>query len=435
MGTSLLQNRWKISYEHKLGEGTFGTSYKGLDLVELKPIAVKIFKEPDFDRDEAQVWKAFHKSVATMTALSQYAAGHSVHSPRLHSPDGGSAHHRGSFVASLQGEGPMREGGKAKTGAGGAMMQLEKAAENIDLRKCFIQLLAYSRSENGEPGTDADAGVLFLVTEFAEESLSEYLKARANRERPLTADELRIIHWGLVSIVCGLHVTGYVHLDLKPCNVMRVEDKWKLIDFDGAITTQTKVSTVELCYTPLYLAPEVATVVNQSASSPSDAGVQFVASRMNDVWSVGMCALEAVFLQPILAPWYLEWQNETGDDDKYYRWLADVTTEPIIAGDMHKAMEDIHPHMANLLGKMLEKDPEKRFNLPECLLHEWFDPIRAPVIAQFASLGSQESIPTKQSSPFSQVFSRGSAGHKSCASSGSVYRLSVRKTARACTVM
>merc|ERR1719480_637724 len=96
---------------------------------------------------------------------------------------------------------------------------------------------------------------------------------------------------------------------------MRFGPMWKLIDFEGAIKTKTVLPREKCLVTPIYMPPEVAAAINIDAAN-------IVTSRIMDVWSVGLCAMEAVFLQPVLQPWYDEWLEPDGCQDKFLEWLG-----------------------------------------------------------------------------------------------------------------
>jgi len=184
----------------------------------------------------------------------------------------------------------------------------------------------------------------------------------------------------IIRIVAGLHAKGYVHLDIKPNNVVRFESGgrslWKLIALDGAVPSGGKIDLDNVTLTPKYMPPEIASTFGDSGKERD-----LRLSRRMDVWSVGMCAVEAVFLQPILGPWFEQWRQETGSDDKFYLWLADFDTDPVLSGDILDHLRDINPDMCNLLQGMLTKDPKKRLCIANCWAHRWFQPLREKMLA------------------------------------------------------
>merc|ERR1719265_1676015 len=135
--------------------------------------------------------------------------------------------------------------------------------------------------------------------------------------KTLTNDELRQIQWSMVLMVTGLHRQGYVHMDIKPSNIMRFKDNrargsdmWKLIDLDGAMKSGELVNPRDCVCTPLYMPPELAAGYSTKHNPRNSRQKNCRLSRLMDVWSLGMCALEGIFLTPVLEPWLEEWGRE-----------------------------------------------------------------------------------------------------------------------------
>lgn len=274
---------------------------------------------------------------------------------------------------------------------------------------------------------DAETGKLFLILELGAESLEERLASHAAAGTTLSVEELRNVHWSLVSIVCGLHGAGFVHMDIKPANVVRFGDTWKLIDFDGAVKSGTRLPREKMTFTPLYMPPEAARVWVEDHQ-------ELQASRLMDVWSVGMCAIEAVFLQPVMKPWYDEWTQDTGNDRKFFAWLADYDASPaIMDSDMCEAMAQIHPDLCSLLQGMLVKDPSKRSDIAECWVHDWFEPIRVKLwkgLALASGEDSNSSLTVQRDRQERQCRKRGSDTEGSMGVTPSM-----KAAARTCAVM
>jgi len=267
----------------------------------------------------------------------------------------------------------------------------------------------YSRDPEGEPGPDADQdGIVYLIMEIGQESLDERLVACRNEGISLTVEELRELQWALVAIVWALHAVGYVHMDIKPCNIMRFNketdgcsDQWKLIDLDGAAKSGGQIKMEDCTFTPEYMPPELAQQYIRANSKGKLGSVTL--SRLMDVWSVGMVSLEAIFLQPVLRPWFEQWQQETGDDDKFYGWLANYDTEPILSGELRELLYDMNPDMCEVLEGMLMKNPEKRADMSQAVLHKWFEPVRVKLLHSMTggsvrSTSNQSGVGTREDS-------------------------------------
>jgi serine/threonine-protein kinase len=99
------------------------------------------------------------------------------------------------------------------------------------------------------------------------------LEALLQAQGPLTACEATLIGLDLCSAVGAVHETGMLHRDIKTKNVMQEESgRIVLMDFglsyDLRNTTLLKQTAVEICGTPLYMAPEL--LRSEKASIRSD---------------------------------------------------------------------------------------------------------------------------------------------------------------------
>ena len=97
-----------------------------------------------------------------------------------------------------------------------------------------------------------DAAVLlYAVTEYAEDVLSEILP-----ERPLTPSETKEMLAPVLDALSYLHGKGFVHGHLKPSNIMAVDNQVKLSGDSLQVTGEPGKRSLTLT---VYDAPEVAT--------------------------------------------------------------------------------------------------------------------------------------------------------------------------------
>jgi len=376
-----LRQRYKVDSRSLLGKGGTATVYKGLDTVDCKNVAVKIYDTPLGDAAGAEELK---KCVHVFEA---------IHNDKVDVKTKATQNRRGSFdmghleVNAFEEE--LREQYAEMVAKDKKMIQESKEScppyssgdffAHLDVRDCFVKLLDYSRTSTGEPGYDAEDESLYLIFEAGQKSLDDLLSERATKDASLDVHELRALQWSLISIAFGLHAAGYVHMDIKPQNVMRFKEggrhQWKLIDLDGAVPAGECMELRKVTYTPVYMPPELAHAMMNPGST------KLTLSRLMDVWSVGMCALEAIFLQPVLQPFYRQWQEDTGGDIKFYTWLSKYDVDPIVSGDMLEHITTIDKDMGDLLGRMLAKDPAERWCVSRCLAHRFFKPVRDELMA------------------------------------------------------
>jgi len=120
------------------------------------------------------------------------------------------------------------------------------------------------------------ASMLYMVSEFAEENLSQILPGRA-----LNSSEAEYMLRSVLEALAYLHGHGLVHGHLKPSNVMAVEEKLKIASDGVCRASERPTNTVRTLYDP----PEATT----SGFSPA-----------GDVWSLGVTLVEALTQRPSL---------------------------------------------------------------------------------------------------------------------------------------
>ena len=131
----------------------------------------------------------------------------------------------------------------------------------------LVRILDMGRCEVG------NAAMLYVVTELADENLSQILP-----ERPLTPEEAREMLASLLDALVFLHSRGFVHGHIKPSNIMAVGD-------------QLKLSSDGICRLG-----EVAGNGGVSLYDPPE-GNRGGASTAGDIWSLGMTLVEVLTQQ------------------------------------------------------------------------------------------------------------------------------------------
>jgi TonB family protein len=156
------------------------------------------------------------------------------------------------------------------------------SAENPELQVSWWELAAklshphllrlFQRGHCQIDGTN----LLYVVTEYAEESLSQILPYRA-----LTLAEARETLQPLLDALAYIHAKGFVHGHIKPANIVAVGDQIK-ISSDGLCGAGESSKVLR---TPgIYAAPEIA----------DGGGV----SPASDIWSLGMTLVEVLTQRP-----------------------------------------------------------------------------------------------------------------------------------------
>jgi len=123
-------------------------------------------------------------------------------------------------------------------------------------------------------------GHRFLTMELASEGT---LRTGARADAPHRSMQERIADArALVAGMAAIHAAGIVHRDVKPENLLRMEDGRLVVSDFGLATNPAQTATVTLMVgTPSYMAPEM------SMGDP--------ASFRSDVWAVGVVMHEILF--------------------------------------------------------------------------------------------------------------------------------------------
>lgn len=232
--------------------------------------------------------------------------------------------------------------------------------------KLFMQLLDYSKDAFGQPGWDTVDDELYVVTELAQYSLKDYISKQKRKSTPPSKETVRIITEAVVLAMAGLHSKGFVHLDMKPENLMMFDGQLKLIDVDGCIEIGTPISPTDssISFSPCYCAPEFASFVLGRE------GFEFPALPGLDSWSVGCTLCELVSLEPIFVAEYIKFFQEDKHSGRaqFIDRLAKLETAPVPC-----ALEPFDVDLLQLLtGWLLVCSPSERRTCAEALDAPYF---------------------------------------------------------------
>lgn len=224
----------------------------------------------------------------------------------------------------------------------------------------FVRLLAYSTDQSGEPGPDYRDGKLYIVTELAQYDLKHYIRQHRASCAPLPKAKVQSITKAVLLAAAGLHAKGFVHLDLKPANIMMFNGRWKVIDVDGCVKIGEKILLGDstLSFSPCYCSPEWARFVTQDEIK--SIGVV----PCMDAWSVGLVLIELVTLTPLLKEMYDSF-SEKGEYRLicFLKWLGRAKSVQL-PGSIGLFDADFHVLVTQWL---LVRDATKRRSIAECL--------------------------------------------------------------------
>ena len=129
-----------------------------------------------------------------------------------------------------------------------------------------------------------DFDLLYLVMEYAEENLAQFLP-----QRPLTPAEARDVLAPTLEGLAYLHAEGLIHGHLRPSNIMAIEDCLKLSAdgiYLGAEHTESSAASGENAPSAMLAGPRSSTPYD--APETADGSI----SPAADIWSLGMTLVE-----------------------------------------------------------------------------------------------------------------------------------------------
>ena len=189
-----------------------------------------------------------------------------------------------------------------------------------------------------------DVKKYYIITEFCEggELFQQITKHGFYTE----SDAVKIINQ-ILEAVNYLHELNIVHRDIKPENIMLSNNKndfslLKLIDFGTAIEIPKGKKLKKFIGTSYYVAPEV---------------IDGCYGKKCDVWSCGIILY-------ILLAGYPPFNGNTNKE------IYDAIKNQKLTFS-NKEWNNISSDAIDLIRKMLEKNPKKRYNVQECLNHPW----------------------------------------------------------------
>lgn len=185
---------------------------------------------------------------------------------------------------------------------------------------------------------------LFMVLEMCKKGVVMKIEVEDDVE-PYDEDSCRTWFRDLILGIEYLHAQGVIHRDIKPDNCLLTEDDTlKIVDF-GVSEMFEKASDMRIARSagsPAFQAPELCVLKHGD-----------VYGKPADIWSMGITLYCLRFGR---VPF-----RHTSVLDMY----DSIVNDPVDLPD------DIEPGFADLMHRLLEKDPEKRITMEELREHAW----------------------------------------------------------------
>lgn len=178
---------------------------------------------------------------------------------------------------------------------------------------------------------------VYLILEYALHGEIYQLLKTHRRFDDITASNYT---FQVANALMYLHSKGIIHRDIKPENILLASDKTvKLSDFGWSVKTKVPEKRLTICGTLDYLPPEMV------ESKEHDYTV--------DIWLLGILCYEFLVGRPPF---------EEVDKNATYKRIArvDVQIPSFVEADA-----------ADLIHRLLQKDPKKRLPLSEVENHPW----------------------------------------------------------------
>lgn len=304
-----------------LGEGAFSMVWKAYDLKEKKEVALKTYKQPEDEEEELDCLERFTRQIEVLKFLQKPLEENEVDKDQWH-----------------------------------PMLGTEESFS--------LKLLDYSQDADGKPCPYSD-GQCYVVTEIADYSLKDLIRTRRHEQKPLSDDEIKFIATSIVSCVATLHAKKLVHCDFKAENFMCCKGKWKLIDLDGACSSNHKLSPEDcsVSYSPAYCPPEFAHFAIASSRGEKES---LTIKPSIDVWSMGLTLCELVTLKPVLNKLNNEIPNAASlkSGCAILLWLKNKCPDQF---PLPSALKERTPDLFAVLNKVLVRDAAKRLTSVQLL--------------------------------------------------------------------
>ncbi|KAI3638571.1 hypothetical protein MIR68_003069 [Amoeboaphelidium protococcarum] len=218
-----------------------------------------------------------------------------------------------------------------------------------------------------------EEGFLHMVMECGEIDLAHVLQKHAQTGERLSMNFVRVYWEQMLQAVDAIHEERIVHSDLKPANFLFVKGALKLIDFGIAKAIQNDTTNIHREHTMgtvNYMSPEAILDTNANKEGRPQC---MKLGRASDVWSLGCILYQMIYGKTPFHDYAMIPKLQRIIDAKH------PIDYPQVA----------NPYLLDVLKHCLQRDPKKRYTIPELLQHLF---LRPDVVIQQLSTNPPPSV-------------------------------------------
>jgi serine/threonine protein kinase len=253
---------------------------------------------------------------------------------------------------------------------------------------------------------DSNSREIYLVLEYLEGGEVKWQQAGGGI---MSQDEARKICRDVISGLEYLHFQGIIHRDIKPANLLKDRNGTvKISDFGVSYASSIsypndEIELAKTAGTPAFFAPELC-VASCSSDDDGNLKTQKTVTSKIDIWAFGVtlyCLLfgkvpfiavsefdlfNVIVNEPLVFPdevdevEEVEATEEDGDQSAFPSMFYNPQVKPTVTAAAKSSTRQrnpsVHPDPAldmakDLLRHVLEKDPEKRYDIIDIKRHKW----------------------------------------------------------------
>ncbi|QDZ18753.1 mitogen-activated protein kinase [Chloropicon primus] len=241
---------------------------------------------------------------------------------------------------------------------------------------------------------DQPTGRLALVFELMDMNVYEMIKGRRHY---IAEEKVKNYMYQLIKAMDHMHSNGIFHRDVKPENILIMDDMLKVADFGSCRGIYSKQPYTEYISTRWYRAPEC--ILTDG----------YYTYKM-DMWGVGCVFFEIMSLYPLFPG-----TNELDQIEKIHNMSGTPAPEVLAKMKRHSnqqhidfnfphkegsGIEKLVPHVSqeccDLLNKLLAYNPDERISARQALKHPYFREFRDK--EKWAQKHSEKSSDSRESS-------------------------------------